>query len=239
MFFAKLQVKIERNFYQRFFFFNYQKRISSMDVFINLQLSANDFRVRAKGGKQQLYKKLKQIRYFNFINIAECWWKIDCTSEGSVINQSWSTQFPVATFCQMALLGSWTTCYVSATCKWVGHMSMPMLLSFQNSAMASFILSTTLSVTAISPRWDSAKCQLLRLYFQFSFSKILKALHTGLNIYSILEERTKVFLKMLIIDVDRLTLPRRPQDVIFKMHFYIAVFSIFTIDKHIDMQVNI
>ena len=43
-----------------------------MDVFINLQLSANDFRVRTKGGKQQLYKKLKQITYFNFINIAEC-----------------------------------------------------------------------------------------------------------------------------------------------------------------------
>ena len=43
-----------------------------MDVFIILQLSANDFRVRTKGKKQQHYKKLKQISYFNFINIAEC-----------------------------------------------------------------------------------------------------------------------------------------------------------------------
>ena len=44
-----------------------------MDVLIILQLVndlANDFRVRTKGGKQQHYKKLKQIRYFNIINIA-------------------------------------------------------------------------------------------------------------------------------------------------------------------------
>ena len=37
-------------------FLNYQKRISPMDVFIILQVSANDFWVRAKGGKQQHYK---------------------------------------------------------------------------------------------------------------------------------------------------------------------------------------
>ena len=30
--------------------------------------------------------------------IADCWCKISCTNEGSVINQSCSTQFPVATF---------------------------------------------------------------------------------------------------------------------------------------------
>ena len=53
-----------------------------MDVFIILQLSVNDFRVRTKGGKQQHNNKLKQISYFNIINIAEC------TSEGSAINQS-------------------------------------------------------------------------------------------------------------------------------------------------------
>ena len=53
-----------------------------MDVFIILQLSVNGFRVRTKGGKQQHYNKLKQISYFNIINIAAC------TSESSVINQS-------------------------------------------------------------------------------------------------------------------------------------------------------
>ena len=85
-------------------FLSYQKRISPMDVFIILQLSC---------------EKLKQIRYFDIINIAECLCEIGCISEGSVINQSWSKQVPVAAFSQMALLGPWTTCYVSVK---VGHM---------------------------------------------------------------------------------------------------------------------
>ena len=85
--------------------------------------------------------------------------------------------------------------------------------------MVSFILSTTFSVTKISSRRDSAKSQLLSLYSQFLFSKILKALHTGLSIYSILEQHLKALLKMLLIDVDRLTLPRRSQDVFFEHIF--------------------
>ena len=92
---------------------SYQKRISSMDVFKILQLSATDFLVRIKGAKQKHFKKIKQIRYFNIINIALCWWEIDCTFEGSVINQSWSSHFPVATFSQMALFRSWPTCHIS------------------------------------------------------------------------------------------------------------------------------
>ena len=85
--------------------------------------------------------------------------------------------------------------------------------------MVSFILSTTFSVNEIHPQRNSAKSQLLHLYSQFSFTKIPKALHTGLNIYSILEERPKALLKMLLIEVDRLTLLRRPQDVIFEHIF--------------------
>ena len=50
--------------------------------------------------------------------------------------------------------------------------------------MVSIILSTTFTITEILPQRDSAKSQLLR---QFPFTKILKALQTGLNIYSILE----------------------------------------------------
>ena len=62
-----------------------------MDVFIILQLyrsiasPTNAFRVRAKGGKQQHYKKLKQIRYYNIANIAECLCKIGCTSKSVVV----------------------------------------------------------------------------------------------------------------------------------------------------------
>ena len=85
--------------------------------------------------------------------------------------------------------------------------------------MVSFILSTTFSVTEILPQKDSAKSQLLRLYSQFSFTKILKALPTGFNIYNVLEERPKAFLKMFLIAVDRLTLPRCPQYVIFEHIF--------------------
>ena len=78
-------MNVERNFYQREFL-SYQKTISPKI----LQLSANDFWVRTEGGKQHLYKKLKikiKIRYFNIVNIAECWCEIAYTFEGSAINQ--------------------------------------------------------------------------------------------------------------------------------------------------------
>ena len=108
--------------------------------------------------------------------------------------------------------------------------------------MISYILSTTFSVTEIPPQRYSVKSQLLRRYSQFSFTKILKALNPGFNIYNILEERPKVLLKMFFIDADRVTLPRRPEGVIFeytfKIHFYILVFSILTIGKHVDVEVD-
>ena len=52
-------------------FLSYEKRISPMNVFIILQLSANNFLVRTKGRKQQHYNTLKQIRYSNVVKIAE------------------------------------------------------------------------------------------------------------------------------------------------------------------------
>ena len=51
-----------------------------LGCFIVLQLPADDVRVRKMGGKQQHYKRLKQIRYFNIIDIAECLCEIGCTS---------------------------------------------------------------------------------------------------------------------------------------------------------------
>ena len=89
-------------------------------------------------------------------------------------------------------------------------------LFLQYSTTASFTLITTFSVTEILPQKDLSKCPLLHLHCQFSSTKILKALHTGLNIYSILEERPKATPKMFLIDADRLTLLRRPEDIIFK-----------------------
>ena len=108
----------------------------------------------------------------------------------------------------MALFDSWTTSYVSATCE------KSVIFKCQ-----CFCLFDTFSVTEIPPQRDSAKRQLLHLYSQFSLTKILKALHAGLDIYSILEERPKALLKIFLIDVDRLTLLKRPPDVIFEHIF--------------------
>ena len=95
------------------------------------------------------------------------------SSKGSVINQSWSTQFPVATFSQITLLGSCTTCYASATCEW-SYVNAKVFVSsiFTNG---HFYLSTTFSIAEISPQRYSANCQLLSFFSRFSFTKILKA----------------------------------------------------------------
>ena len=87
-----------------------------------------------------------------------------------------------------------------------------MFASCRYSTMVSFILSTTFSVTEIPPR--SFKQVQLK-----GSAKILKVLHTGFNICNILEERPKGLLNMFLIDVNRLTLPKPPQDQIFENIF--------------------
>ena len=128
----------------------YQKKNLPHGCFHNLATSAaNYFRVRTKGEKQQRYKKLKHIRCFNIINIAECWWEIGCTSDGSVINQCWSMHYPVGTFSQMALFGLWAACYVSRTCEKV---------------ICKCQCFSLFDIQQWIPPWrDSAKCWLLRL----------------------------------------------------------------------------
>ena len=91
---------------------------------------------------------------------------------------------------------------------------MLMFLPPRYSTMVSFFLSTTFSVTEIPPRGDSAKCQLLQIFIYQNSKSII-----GLDIYSLLEESVEVLLKMFLINVDKLTLPRRPQNVIFKNMF--------------------
>ena len=137
--------------------------------------TTSDFQSRTNKEKQQHYNNRKQIRYFNIINISECWCEIVCIFEDSVINQSSSTQFLVATFSQMVLFDSWAIWYVFATYEKVCYRISP-------------------------PRRDSSKCELLRLFFQFHLTKLLKALQI-FCIYYILEERPKVLLKVSLIDV--------------------------------------
>ena len=55
--------------------------------------------------------------------------------------------------------------------------------------------------------------------FSIFIHQSTKSTSTGLNIYSILGKHPKALLKMFLIDVDILTLPRHPQDVIFEHIF--------------------
>ena len=105
------------------------------------------------------FQNLKEIRYFNIINIAGCWWGFQSTTKVQVHN------FPLLHFpkwlclvhAKLAISLRCVKSLVICKCKCL-------FLSLRYSTMVSFILSTTFSVTEIHPRRDSAKCQLLRLY---------------------------------------------------------------------------
>ena len=77
--------------------------------------------------------------------------------------------------------------------------------------MVSFILCNSFSVTEIPiSKKLSTSCYVSILNFHQNTKST-----TDLYIYGILEECLKAVLKMLLIDSDRLTLPRCPQDVTF------------------------
>ena len=140
-------------------FKRFLKRISPMDVFKILQLSANDFRVTTKKGKQQHYKKLKKIRYFNIINIAGGWWGSQSTTKVQVHN------FPLLHFPKwLCLVHAQLAIFLRCVKRLVICKCKCLFLSLRYSTMVSFILWTTFSLTEIHPRRDSAKCELLRLY---------------------------------------------------------------------------
>ena len=108
-----------------------------------------------------------------------------------------------------------------------------MSLSPKYSKMVSTILSTTFSVMK---RFSlvSIATSLLSIFIL----KITKST-TVLYIHNIFGERSKAFLIMFLIDVDRVKLPRRPKNVIFehifKMFFCIVVFLLLNVGKQIDM----
>ena len=84
--------------------------------------------------------------------------------------------------------------------------------------MVSFILSTSFSVTEIPLRRDSVP--ITTSLFSVFIHQNTKST-TGLNIYNIFLGTSQGTPKMLLIDVDRLTLLRRPQEVsFFKMHIF-------------------
>ena len=95
-----------------------------------------------------------------------------------------------------------------------------MFLSPKYSKMVSTILSTTFSVMK---RFSlvSIATSLLSVFIL----KITKS-NTVLYIHNIFGERSKAFLIMFLIDVDGVTLPRRPKNVIFE-HIFKMLFCIF------------
>ena len=97
---------------------------------------------------------------------------------------------------------------------------MSMVLSVQYSNMISLILNTIFSFTRDFHEEIQQKCKLLRLYSQFSFTKNINST-TVLYIYNILEERPKALLKVFLIDVDGVTLPRHTQDYFNYYHLWL------------------
>ena len=85
-----------------------------------------------------------------------------------------------------------------------------MFLSLQYSKMVSFISSTTFSVSGVSPSKRFSSLSIATSLLSSFISQNSKSTAV-LYIDIILEERPKILLKMFLIDVDRVTLPRRPQ----------------------------
>ena len=104
----------------------------------------------------------------------------------------------------------WPILYISTILTWIsslGHMQMTKFVSLWYSKMLIFILITTSSVNEIQ--------------LSFNWSLFLISIHqnikstTVLYIYNILEELPKALLNMIPIEVDRVTLSRRPLEEIF------------------------
>ena len=85
-------------------------------------------------------------------------------------------------------------------------------------SMVSCIVSTTFSVKEIPLEEIHLNVNCQTSPFSIFIHQNTKST-TGLDIYNILEENCKALLNMFVIDVDRVTLPRRPQDVIFEYIF--------------------
>ena len=88
-----------------------------MDVFIILQPSVNDFRVRIKGRKQENYKKLKRSDILSLLALLSADVKSAVLLMVPSLTKVEVFNFLLLHFPTWILFGSWTTCYVSGTCE--------------------------------------------------------------------------------------------------------------------------
>ena len=181
-----LQVKMERNLWQRFLKV-IKKKISHRDVFIVLQLSRSVHlrrkwsSVENKQRKQQHYNKCKQIRYFNIINISECWWEITCSSEGKVEVHNFSLLHFSRWLCLIHGQLAMSLRRVKEVCNMVICKCQCFYLF--DIQVWSVLSQVPLSVSQKFYPWRaSARCQFLRLYSQLPFTKILKIIQSFIYI---------------------------------------------------------
>ena len=95
---------------------------------------------------------------------------------------------------------------------------MPKFFSLRYSKIVSFILSTTFSVTETCPSKRFSYVSIATSLFSIFIHPNTKST-VVLYIQHILEERSKAFLKVFLIDVNRIRLPRRPPRF-YKIYYY-------------------
>ena len=158
-------------------------------------------------------------------NIAKCWCEIGCTSEGSAVNQSWSTQFPAATFSRR--IPAWfmdsSLCHCDV---WKGQSYVNANVSvysiFKNG---HFYLKYYFPCHRKSPSKRFNQVSIATCLFSIFIHKNTKNT-IGLNIYSnsILEERSKALLKMFLIYWRRQTNVTEPSS---RRHFRAFLYRCF------------
>ena len=114
--------------------------------------ATNDFQMRTMRGKQHYYKKCIQIRYLNILNILNILTLLRADAKLAILLKVQSlTKAEIRNFSclhfprWLCLVNGQLA--VSATCRKVGHMSIPMFLSLRYSTMVNFILSSTFRIT--------------------------------------------------------------------------------------------
>ena len=114
--------------------------------------ATNDFQMRTMRGKQHYYKKCIQIRYLNILNILNILTLLRADAKLAILLRVQSLtkveirNFPFLHFPRWLCLVNGQVA-VSATCRKVGHMSIPMFLFLRYSTMVNFILSSTFRIT--------------------------------------------------------------------------------------------
>ena len=193
--------------------------MSPMDVFIILQLFANDFRVRTKGQKKQHYKKLYQSDISTLLTLLNADAKSAVLLRVLSLTKDEIGNIPLLNFPKCFQIPKWFMDNLLCLCNmWKGRSytneNVSVSSIFNNG---QFYLKYYLPCHRNLPSKRLSKAIATSLFSIFIHQNIKST--TSLNIYNILEKYPKALLRLCLIDVDRLKLPSRPQNVIFEHVF--------------------